>query len=88
MSTSLALSLCTIVVAVLSFVISDYTRRVYRRRVKELEKELAARRLGEELRRAFVARLAAQGRSRPRRTDPGERDQVRRPGVLAPRRHV
>lgn len=60
MSTSLALSLCTIVVAVLSFVISDYTRRVYRRRVKELEKELAARRLGEELRRAFVARLAAQ----------------------------
>lgn len=60
MSASLALSLLTIVIAVISFCIADYSRRVYRRRIKQLEKELAARDLADSLRRSFVAAMAAQ----------------------------
>lgn len=60
MSLSLAISLLTVFVSATAVVMAVRFRRVYRRRVFELEKELAARRLAEELRRAFVARLAAQ----------------------------
>lgn len=60
MSVSLALSLLTIVIAVISFCIADYSRRVYRRRIKQLEKEKAERELAEAMRRAFIATVAAQ----------------------------
>lgn len=60
MSPSLTISLIAIVFGVLSFCITDYTRRVYRRRIKQLEKEKAERDLAEAMRRAFIATVAAQ----------------------------
>lgn len=59
MSASLTLSLLTIVIAILSFCIADYSRRVYRRRIKQLEKEKAARDLADQLRRGLMASIAA-----------------------------
>lgn len=60
MSASLTLSLLTIVIAILSFCLADYSRRVYRRRIKQLEKEKAARDLDDAMRRGIMASIAAQ----------------------------
>ena len=60
MSISLAISIATILLAAASVAMSVYTRRVYRRRVEELEDELTTRRLAEQIRMAVVSRIAAQ----------------------------
>lgn len=60
MTPDLTVALIAIVIAVIFICIVDYARRTHKRRVKQLENQKAAHDLGEQMRRAFAARLAAQ----------------------------
>ena len=60
MTPDLTVALIAIVIAVIFICIVDYSRRVYRRRIKQLEKEKAERELAEAMRRALISTIAAQ----------------------------
>ena len=60
MSLSLAVSLFTILVSAVSVAMVVRLRRIYRRRLQELEAALAAHELSETLRRGIATALAAR----------------------------
>ncbi|MGZ1491506.1 hypothetical protein [Brevibacterium sediminis] len=57
---SLIISLTALALSITVTVIYERTRRRQKARIRQLENERAARELGEKMRRAFMATLAAQ----------------------------